>query len=308
MKRGVLSGLVVVGMLFFTGCSDKSSNKMISGRVIDHYVKGATVSSGGVSTTTKAYGEFSIEDTGEPLVAQGGVDIATGDPFIGKLKAPAGSKVINSLTNEVQAAVEDKGKSVAEAKKYIKSKFDLPDVDVTAYDAIEGLVKNPNSSTAKKTLARQAQVQAVLNATAKALQTHADADPKKAFEEASKIILETINKPEDVEKPETVEKILEETAKKVGVKQEVMTTLADKAEDIAEKVVEVVAVIEEAVDKDADEFVKTAEAAVKAAEEVAEKPEVTEVDEVIEQAKETIKETLPPKKIYEEGPTTGAEG
>jgi len=312
MTRGVFSGLVVVGMLFFTGCSDKSSNKMISGRVIDHYIQGASVyTPSGVKANkpTDEWGAFTIEETGEPLIAEGGKDIATKEEFIGKLKAPAGSKIINSLTNEVQAAIEEKGKSLGDAKKYIKSKFDLPNIDITSYDPIEGLVNNPNSQDAKDTLARQAQVQAVLNATAKALKEHANADPKKAFEEASVVILETINSPKDVEKPETIEKILESTAKEVGVKKEVMNTLATKADDFAVKMVDVIKVIEDAKDEDAEKLVKTVEAAVKVAEKVAEEPEkVQDVKVEVNSIEKNITVTLPPKDIYEEGPTTGAEG
>ena len=306
MKRSILSGLVVVGMLFFTGCSDKSDTKMLNGRVIDHYVQGATISSGGSTATSGKYGEFTIRDTGEPLTAEGGVDIATGEKFLGKLKAPAGSKIINSLTNEVQALIESKGKSITDAKQEIKSKFDLPDVDVTEYDPIKQLVEKADDATAKKTLARQAQVQAVLNATAKALEEHVNVDAKKAFEEASKVILENINKPDDIT-PATIGEIITETAQNIGVTDDTMT---EEVDDIAQKIVDALGVIEEAISENtnAEELIKITEAAIKTVEKVAENPEsVEDVESAIETEKEDVNITLPPKEIYEEV-TTGAEG
>jgi hypothetical protein len=91
--------------------------------VIDGYISGATVfgdangnvilDAGEVQTITAADGSFNsalfADDV--PLVSIGGIDISTGEEFIGTLKAPAGSGVITPLTTVVQALVEESAAS-----------------------------------------------------------------------------------------------------------------------------------------------------------------------------------------------------
>ncbi len=304
MKRAFLTGLVVVGVLAFTGCSDKNSNKMITGRVIDHYLKGATVTTAsGQKATTDKWGRYTLVATGEAITAKGGVDIATGEKFLGVLKSPAGSRVTNSLTTMTQSLVEE-GKSLEEAKKETKKRLGVPEnVDITSFDPIEALAKNPNSTTAKTTLAKQAQVQAVLNSVAEML-SETNVTPEKAFEEAAKALTKSITAPEDMQDATKIETIIKETAKEVG-KEDVV---AQKAAEVASKVAAVSALIEDAKENDPKELIKTAEAAVKVASEVAKNPDsVEDVRDVVETVKETIKETIPPKDAFEEI-ITGAQG
>ncbi len=75
---------------------------------IDGYIAGATVFAdvdgngirevGEAYTTTDAFGGFDLDSGGAPLVMVGGIDIATGLSFAGRLTAPAGSAVVTPLT------------------------------------------------------------------------------------------------------------------------------------------------------------------------------------------------------------------
>jgi len=88
------------------------------GFLVDGYIAGATLfgdangngalDEGETATTTAADGSFNsaLFAPDVPLVAVGGIDISTGEPFTGTLKAPPGSTVVTPLTTLVQAAID----------------------------------------------------------------------------------------------------------------------------------------------------------------------------------------------------------
>ena len=94
------------------------------GAAIDGYIEGATVFAdadgdgtldvGEVSTTTDAFGNFTLFGGVGDLVMFGGTDISTGHAFEGVMRAPEGSTVVTPLTTLV-AALVDGGASVEDA-------------------------------------------------------------------------------------------------------------------------------------------------------------------------------------------------
>jgi hypothetical protein len=87
-------------------------------KVVDGYISGAQVvfdtNDDGVcnaqdtlTTMTDAQGKFSLPNGAQShmVCASGGVDISTGMPFVGELKAPAGATVVTPLTTLIQASI-----------------------------------------------------------------------------------------------------------------------------------------------------------------------------------------------------------
>ena len=86
---------------------------------IDGYLAGAQIfgdangngffDEGEIQSTTAADGSFNaaLFPDDVTLVAVGGIDISTGEPFTGTLKAPAGSTVITPLTTLIQTVIEN---------------------------------------------------------------------------------------------------------------------------------------------------------------------------------------------------------
>ena len=112
--------------------------------VVDGYISGATVfgdangngdlDSGEIVITTDSDGAFNkaLFDPDVPLVSRGGIDISTGEPFVGTLKAPAGSGVITPITTLVQNLVEttttsesEEGLSPVEAAAAVSKRLGL---------------------------------------------------------------------------------------------------------------------------------------------------------------------------------------
>lgn len=116
------------------------SIRLANGCVIDGRIKDATVfaeldgdgfkDANEPSFATDKEGNFDGSFTGlaanAPLVAKGGIDIATNLPFSEKFTAPAGSAVITPLTTLIETLIES-GISEAAAKANVKEVFDLPD-------------------------------------------------------------------------------------------------------------------------------------------------------------------------------------
>lgn len=114
MKIHRLTPLAVAVVLASCGGSSSSptatTTTTASGRAVDGYISGATVTcdanangvadSGETSTTTSSTGAYSLTCSG-PLVLTGGTNVDTGLPFEGRLRAPTGSTVITPLTNLV---------------------------------------------------------------------------------------------------------------------------------------------------------------------------------------------------------------
>jgi VCBS repeat-containing protein len=91
-------------------------------------------------TTTDATGNFSFDfgSLTATLVTIGGVDISTNLPFVGSLRAPAGSTIINPLTTLVTATLASAPDlSVAQAATAVAAALGLPQaVDLTTYDPL----------------------------------------------------------------------------------------------------------------------------------------------------------------------------
>ena len=90
-------------MLSFT-----TSDFVLTGKVVDGYLKGATVFAdangdgiwdpGEAKAITDDNGDFKLTNARGSIVATGGIDLTSNLPFNGTLKAPAGSKVVTPLT------------------------------------------------------------------------------------------------------------------------------------------------------------------------------------------------------------------
>jgi hypothetical protein len=117
-----LSACALAASMLVAACgggdaSAPGSTSSSSGFVIDGYVSGASVlcdtndngsaDAGERSVTTDTSGFFRfVEACAATLVATGGTNIDTGLPFVGKLKAPAGSSVITPLTTLLSAGAD----------------------------------------------------------------------------------------------------------------------------------------------------------------------------------------------------------
>lgn len=89
--------------------STKTTTAALSGKVVDGYIKGATVycdangngaqDAGELSATTDDQGNFTLSGACSALlISSGGTDITTGYAFKGILKSPAGATVVTPLT------------------------------------------------------------------------------------------------------------------------------------------------------------------------------------------------------------------
>ena len=97
----------------------------VVGKIVDGYIKGATVfadangdgvwNEGESKTTTDDKGNFTFTGAKGAVISSGGTDISTGKEFKGILKAPEGSTVVTPLTTMQQAFVE-KGMTVDNAE------------------------------------------------------------------------------------------------------------------------------------------------------------------------------------------------
>lgn len=99
----------------------------ISGYVIDGYISGATVTRefDANSVTTDGSGFFSGLQGSGILTATGGVDISTGLPFTGVLRAPDGSTVITPLTTMMVQLSQQFGLNNSDAESVIKTALGL---------------------------------------------------------------------------------------------------------------------------------------------------------------------------------------
>ncbi|MDB5875949.1 MAG: hypothetical protein JWQ07_5391, partial [Ramlibacter sp.] len=147
-----------------------------SGLSCDGYISGATVfidNANGVAngildpgeafTTTAANGTFTLVGGEGPLVMFGGVDVSTGLPFLGTLRAPAGSTVITPLTTIVAALVVG-GSSIADANANVAAAFGLtlsPDTDLSHFDPVPAAAGGDSAATS--ILAAGIQVQTTIS-------------------------------------------------------------------------------------------------------------------------------------------------
>ncbi|MEN9897114.1 MAG: hypothetical protein RLZZ66_763 [Pseudomonadota bacterium] len=157
----------------------------LKAKALDGYLKGATVFAdkdgngiqdpGEASAITDEYGNFELNDPEGSLVLSGGIDLSTGKPFSGTLRAPEGSSVVTPLTT-VQQGFIDAGQSPAQAEKSVAKAFgfDSEKLDLTTYDPIAEIVKTGTSSEtqsiAAQIMASSAQIANFLVTTSQVLQ------------------------------------------------------------------------------------------------------------------------------------------
>ncbi|MES2631616.1 MAG: hypothetical protein V4669_01525 [Pseudomonadota bacterium] len=137
----------------------------IESSVASGYVVGATVfadansdgmhNAGEFVTTTDAAGHFTLPRSAPAgtLVAWGGNDLLTGNPFRGALIAPAGATIVNPLTTMVQALlISGQATSVAQATAMVQQALGLPaDVNLLSYDPLAVLASSTASDGDKAT-------------------------------------------------------------------------------------------------------------------------------------------------------------
>lgn len=117
----------------------------ISGYVIDGYISGATVTRefDANSVTTNNSGFFTGLQGSGILTATGGVDISTGLPFNGVLRAPDGSTVITPLTTMMVQLSQQFELNNADAQADIKTALGLdPRIDLMTTDPLS--TSSPN--------------------------------------------------------------------------------------------------------------------------------------------------------------------
>jgi len=143
----------------------------LSGQAIDGYISGATVfldadrdgvlDTGEVSTTTDSMGNFTLSGGSDPLVMTGGTDIATGEAFVGTLRAPAGSTVVTPLTSLMSSLMDsDSSLGLAAAKSKVANILGLDStVDLASYDPIAGAVSTDSAEAARASSIMKAAVQ-----------------------------------------------------------------------------------------------------------------------------------------------------
>lgn len=143
----------------------------------DGYLAGATVfvdandngtlDIGEFATTTDGSGSFSIpiDAPAGRLVAFGGIDLLTGEPFHGRLFAPAGAAVITPFTTLVSALMEaGLVGSAQEGADLVRAALQLPEgVNLMTYDAIALLAARHHVDEALAVQATAVQVTNFLN-------------------------------------------------------------------------------------------------------------------------------------------------
>lgn len=99
----------------------------VSGYVIDGYISGATVTRAldANSVTTNREGFFEGLQGSGILTATGGVDISTGLPFVGELRAPEGATIITPLTTMMVQLAQQFNLNDADAQTAIKTALGL---------------------------------------------------------------------------------------------------------------------------------------------------------------------------------------
>lgn len=168
---------VITAMTLFTGCNIHigGNDSTISGIGIDGYISGATVcadvnnnglcDANEASTTTKSDGTFTLKGRdvdSSTLILTGGVDVGTDLPFAGKLKAPAGYKVVSALTTMIQTLVSQ-GDSLENAESILKNNLEISNnIDLKNYDPIAEVLNDPFNDDAKKVLLEQSKIQILI--------------------------------------------------------------------------------------------------------------------------------------------------
>ena len=184
-----LSGNKFVSVDGATALNFTALSKPITGKVSDGYLSGATItltdSAGNIYTQiSDAQGNFTFP-AGTPngvLMAVGGTDLSTGQPFQGVLKAPAGSVMITPLTTLQESFIEKENITAAQAEKLVATAlgFDATKIDLQNYDPTVALLKADitgvaaDKTAATKMLAITAEVSNFLVTAGEILQSAVD--------------------------------------------------------------------------------------------------------------------------------------
>ncbi|MEM7443026.1 MAG: Ig-like domain-containing protein [Pseudomonadota bacterium] len=142
---------------------------LTEGAAIDGYVSGATVfadadgngqqDAGEASATTDAAGNFVLADAEGRLILFGGIDVSTGLPFLGQLRAPAGSTVVTPLTTLI-VVLMDLGLTQQAAAARIIEGLGLGDIgELTDFDPIAAALSGDPSQSETGIDAQSASVQ-----------------------------------------------------------------------------------------------------------------------------------------------------
>ena len=168
-------GSATVAGSFVVVAKEASLVANFEGSAIDGYIAGATlwfdadldgvVDPGEPQTVTDRQGDFvlnfdaSLFDTNrngklDPsegrIVAEGGVDLSSGQPRVGQLTAPAGSSVITPLTTMVDlVSREGTGLSVAVAEERVRTSLGIPaGISINSYDPVAAAVQGDQRAAA----------------------------------------------------------------------------------------------------------------------------------------------------------------
>ncbi len=191
MKISRLLPLAAAISLMF-GCGGGSSTAVGgSGKIVDGYVSGAVVvcdsnSSGTLdtdeaSTTTNATGDFTFTPAcTAPLYSTGGTNVDTGLPFVGVLKAPAGSTMVTPLTTLVSSGMTN---------EQVVTALGLPaGTNVTTADPIAA----GNEDLRKKTLVVQQIMQKTTETLAKLAGDETTSTKQSIFTDVANAVATTI--------------------------------------------------------------------------------------------------------------------
>lgn len=210
---GLLGALGVGGLAIAAGSGGGGGGGAVSpqasGRVVDGYLAGATVfidqdgdgqlDPGEASSTTDAQGNFRLPaNQSGSIVAFGGTDISTGLPFVGVLRAPAGSTVVTPLTTLVSELMSSGSTTAAQAQETVLKALGLGGLnnklDLRNYDPLAQTAGNADALALQKAAVTVATL--VSNLTAKLQEVTAAPEAKQddiardVFSELSKLLAE----------------------------------------------------------------------------------------------------------------------
>jgi len=147
---------LAIATVLVTGCTERQSNpdapavSMNVGTVSDGKLsytpvcidinKNNVCDANEAASRTNEIGAFNFDSHGQtgPLLAYSddqSVDLGTGMPFDGMLKAPAGSTVVTPVTSAIEAVSSGQGVSATEAERIIKTSLGITStVELTSFD------------------------------------------------------------------------------------------------------------------------------------------------------------------------------
>jgi hypothetical protein len=149
-KDATRAGGISLMILPLAACSSSSSVSVgpeitDQGYVIDGYIEGASVSrlnESGNTVLTDETGAFNGLTGKGAIVAEGGIDLATGMPFLGQLRAPEGAGVVTPLTTLVEALVAGQEMTLDNANAKVSQTFGLGEVELTTLDPLAAGTEN----------------------------------------------------------------------------------------------------------------------------------------------------------------------